>query len=81
MKRKTLLLLLNIFLGISLFAQQVPFVYGAENTGVGFAKPVLPSLNELPVIAPLTDPFAWSDGSGRSVDFKDWERRRNEIGA
>ena len=81
MKRKTLLLLLNIFLGISLFAQQVPFVYGAENTGAGFAKPVLPSLNELPAIAPLTDPFAWSDGSGRSVDFKDWERRRNEIGA
>ena len=81
MKRKTLLLLLNLFLGISLFAQQVPFVYGAENTGAGFAKPVLPSLNELPVIAPLTDPFAWSDGSGRSVDFKDWERRRNEIGA
>ena len=81
MKRKTLLLLLNIFLGISLFAQQVPFVYGAENTGAGFAKPALPSLNELPVIAPLTDPFVWSDGSGRSVDFKDWERRRNEIGA
>ena len=81
MKLKTYLLLLNIFLGISLFAQQVPFVYGAENTGAGFAKPVLPSLNELPVIAPLTDPFAWSDGSGRSVDFKDWERRRNEIGA
>lgn len=81
MKRKTLLLLLNLFLGISLFAQQVPFVYGAENTGAGFAKPVLPSLNELPVIAPLTDPFAWSDGSGRSTDFKDWERRRNEIGA
>ncbi len=81
MKLKTYLLLLNLFLGISLFAQQVPFVYGAENTGAGFAKPVLPSLNELPAIAPLTDPFAWSDGSGRSVDFKDWERRRNEIGA
>ena len=81
MKRKTLLLLLNIFLGISLFAQQVPFVYGAENTDTKFPKPALPSLNELPVIAPLTDPFAWSDGSGRSVDFKDWERRRNEIGA
>jgi hypothetical protein len=80
MKRKTYLLLLNLLLGISLFAQQVPFVYGAENTGAGFVKPVLPSLNELPVIAPLTDPFAWSDGSGRSVDFKDWERRRNEIG-
>ncbi len=81
MKRKTSLLLLNLFFGISLFAQQVPLVYEAENTGARFAKPVLPTLDELPVVAPLTDPFAWSDGSGRSVDFKDWERRRNEIGA
>ncbi len=81
MKRKTLLLLLNLFLSTSLFAQQVPLVYGAENTGAGFQKPVLPTLDELPVTAPLTDPFAWSDGSGRSTDFKDWERRRNEIGA
>lgn len=80
MKRKTYLLLLNLLLGISLFAQQVPLVYEAENTGAKFPKPVLPSLNELPVVAPLTDPFVWSDGSGRSVDFKDWERRRNEIG-
>lgn len=81
MKRKTYLLLLNLFFGISLFAQQVPLVYEAENTGARFPKPVLPSLDKLPVVAPLTDPFAWSDGSGRSVDFKDWERRRNEIGA
>ncbi len=81
MKRKTSLLLLNLFFGISLFAQQLPFVYGTENSGARFPKPVLPTLDELPVVAPLTDPFAWSDGSGRSTDFKDWERRRNEIGA
>jgi len=81
MKRKNLLLLLNLILSTSLFAQQVPLVYEAENTGARFPKPVLPSLDKLPVVAPLTDPFAWSDGSGRSVDFKDWERRRNEIGA
>ena len=27
----------------------------------------------------LPDPFAWADGSGRSTDFKDWERHRFEI--
>src|SRR4030095_7391357 len=28
---------------------------------------------------PLTDPFMWSDGSGRSTNFSDWKKRRNEI--
>ncbi|MCA9057864.1 MAG: hypothetical protein KDA85_05175, partial [Planctomycetaceae bacterium] len=30
---------------------------------------------------PLPDPFAWSDGSGRSTRFADWSRRRAEIKA
>ena len=30
-------------------------------------------------ITTLPDPFAWADGSGRSTDFKDWERHRFEI--
>ena len=41
--------------------------------------PVLPGINELPVVKTLTDPFQWSDGSGRSTNFKDWSRRRAEI--
>ncbi|MDT0644426.1 hypothetical protein RM553_16425 [Zunongwangia sp. F363] len=41
----------------------------------------LPQFGELPVVEPLTDPFAWADGNGRSTDFGDWERRREEIKA
>lgn len=33
----------------------------------------------MPEITTLPDPFAWADGSGRSTDFKDWERHRFEI--
>ncbi|MCF0244294.1 MAG: hypothetical protein HUK06_05930 [Bacteroidaceae bacterium] len=29
-------------------------------------------------ISHLPDPFAWTDGSGRSTDFADWERHRSE---
>ncbi|MEI9945784.1 MAG: carbohydrate-binding protein [Chitinophagaceae bacterium] len=60
---------------------QAPLVYTVENTGAAFAPPPLPFFNQLPVIEPLTDPFAWSNGSGRSTSFSDWERRRNEIKA
>ena len=31
------------------------------------------------MVKTLTDPFQWSDGSGRSTNFKDWSRRRAEI--
>lgn len=70
--------LLN-FIAFGLFAQ--PFVYRAENTGANFPLPPLPPLNQLPVIDPLPDPFMWSNGSGRSTSFADWEHRRNEIKA
>lgn len=47
-----------------------------------FAQTVhLPDFEDLPVIETLPDPFAWSDGSGRSTLFEDWARRRMEIGA
>lgn len=70
-------LLLN-FLCLGLFAQ-VPFVYTTENTGAGYPAPPLPAFDQLPSIAPLPDPFMWADGSGRSTNFSDWSRRRNEI--
>ncbi len=62
-------------------AQKIPLVYNKENRGDKFIKPVMAELNHLQVIEPLTDPFAWSDGKGRSTKFRDWSRRRNEIGA
>lgn len=71
--------LLNCICMVS-FAQ-APLVYNVENTGANFSPPPLPALSQLPVIDPLTDPFAWSNGKGRSVKFSDWEHRRNEIKA
>ncbi|MFL5742989.1 MAG: hypothetical protein ACJ75B_22405 [Flavisolibacter sp.] len=65
---------------IGLFAQ-VPFVYSKENTGIAFKPPSLPTLDQLPVIDPLPDPFQWASGKGRSTKFSDWEQRRNEIKA
>src|SRR5690554_531509 len=61
-------------------AQEAPLVYDAENSVAPF-KVSLPSFEELPMIETLPDPFAWSDGSGRSTRFADWGRRRMEIGA
>ncbi|MCD0462424.1 endo-1,4-beta-xylanase [Roseiconus lacunae] len=59
----------------------IPLVYKVEHTGEAYPAPVLPEFDELPVVRPLPDPFAWSDGSGRSTAFKDWSRRRSEIKA
>lgn len=61
-------------------AQEIPLVYDAENSVAPF-EVTLPAMEELPVIETLPDPFAWSDGSGRSTRFADWGRRRREIGA
>ncbi|WP_139920918.1 T9SS type A sorting domain-containing protein [Hymenobacter sp. DG01] len=73
-------LLLSV-LGLSSFGQQIPLVYSSENTGTTCTAPPLPSFDQLPAIAPLPDPFMWSDGRGRSTSFTDWECRRNEIKA
>ena len=70
-----------IFSSTALFAEDTPLVYGSEHTGAHFPKPVLPAYEKLPSIRPLPDPFAWSDGSGRSTKFSDWSRRRAEIKA
>jgi hypothetical protein len=59
----------------------IPLVYAVEHSGVQYAAPPLPDLEELPIVRPLPDPFEWSDGSGRSTDFADWARRRAEIKA
>ena len=58
---------------------EVPLVYDVENTGAAFAAPTMPARDALPRVMGLTDPLAWSDGSGRSEDFASWSRRRAEI--
>ena len=65
---------------LGLFAQ-IPLVYNKENTGAAFKLPALPTIDKLPIVDPLPDPFMWSDGKGRSTKFSDWEHRRNEIKA
>jgi hypothetical protein len=67
-----LLFLLSAFVVADLCAEEIPLVYDVENTGAGFAKPVLPAIGELKTVAPLTDPFEWSDGSGRDRSFAGW---------
>lgn len=57
----------------------IPLVYDKECMNDNYQIPEMPSIDKLPEIATLPDPFAWADGSGRSTDFKDWERRRFEI--
>ncbi|MBR2194087.1 MAG: hypothetical protein IJ911_00590 [Salinivirgaceae bacterium] len=78
--KANLLLIASAFIaaGCSSF-QQHPFVYESENTGASLPKIKYVNPDQLPQCATLPDPFAWSDGSGRSTDFADWERRRNEI--
>lgn len=60
---------------------QPPLVYTVENTGSDCNTPILLSVNQLPSIPLLPDPFAWSDGSGRCQTFTDWTCRRTEIKA
>ena len=62
-------------------ATTLPFVYPLENTGASFAKPPKLTSSQMESYSMLPDPFAWSDGSGRSENFADWEKRRNEIKA
>ena len=62
-------------------AQEMPFVYEVENTCADCPAPYLPSINELPAVQALPDPFMWSDGRGRITNFSDWRYRRAEIAA
>lgn len=57
----------------------IPLVYDKECANDNFRVPEMPAIDKLPEITTLPDPFAWADGSGRSTNFKDWERHRFEI--
>ncbi|MEJ2055212.1 MAG: hypothetical protein P8X42_14950, partial [Calditrichaceae bacterium] len=76
-----LLIILNLLFAVYIFAQDIPLVYDVENTCSECTEPPLPAFDDLPVVEPLTDPFAWSDGSGRDTTFENWQYRRAEIGA
>ncbi|MBN1782632.1 T9SS type A sorting domain-containing protein [bacterium] len=70
---------LILFTGLP--AQEMPLVYDVENTGADWPAPYMVSIDDLPDIGALPDPFAWSDGRGRIETLSDWRYRRAEIGA
>jgi len=76
-----LTILLNLFMFTGLFAQEMPLVYDVENTGADWPAPYMPTIDELPTVEPLPDPFEWSDGRGRIENLSDWRYRRAEIKA
>jgi hypothetical protein len=81
-KAGILMIILSMYAVLNSFAQDVPpLVYDVEFTGVDCTKPPLPTIEELPTVKPLTDPFEWSDGNGRDTSFSSWIRRRAEIKA
>lgn len=79
--KKTRITLVALLLSqMMTFGQTViPLVYDKECANDNFRVPEMPAIDKLPEITTLPDPFAWADGSGRSTDFKDWERHRFEI--
>ena len=79
MKTRSLMIVGGLIAIAGCSPKQPPLVYNAENTGAALSKIEYVNPENLPQCAGLPDPFAWSDGSGRSTKFADWERRRNEI--
>ena len=82
--KKQLFMSLVLLCGVSVgYAQKqkgnVPLVYEVENTGSQFAAPKMPTIDALPEIRELPDPFQWSNGKGKVKSFKDWAKRRSEI--
>ena len=77
--KRMLISILTLALGAVSVYSQIPLVYDVENTAAGNPDPVFPSFAELPYIEPLTDPFEYSDGSGRVTEFAEWSKRRGEI--
>ena len=79
--KKFICTLFIMFCAAMAMAQEVPLVFNVENTGANSKKPPLPTVNQLPSIPMLPNPFEFSDGSGKVVSFADWTRRRAEIKA
>lgn len=79
-KRMKIALIALLLAQLSVFGQEtIPLVYDRESINDKYSVPEMLPVDELPEIKTLPDPFAWADGSGRSTEFKDWERRRFEI--
>ncbi|HBQ59164.1 MAG TPA: hypothetical protein DD671_05940, partial [Balneolaceae bacterium] len=60
----TFVLLFQLCGSFDVTAQEIPFVYQEEETCDDCQAPYMPSVNELPNVQALTNPFEWSDGRG-----------------
>ena len=72
--RYWLLIIAYGLIAICCEAQNVPLVYGVENTGFHLKKPKMTAPDKLPVIRELPDAL---QGVG---NFADWVKRRSDIG-
>ena len=70
MKIVFLLLVVIAYACVDAVAQNVPLVYSIENTGADCPRPLLLTVDQLPTIQSLPDPFAWADGRGRRQRFQ-----------
>ncbi len=59
--------------------KDIPLVYDQEFTGAKYALPELPTIENLPEVKTLPNPFEFSNSTKQVKKFKDWEKRRSEI--
>ena len=78
---KKIFLTLLSALWVVVVMADVPLVYTVENTGANSPAPLMPTVDELPSIVRLPNPFEFADGSKFVTSFDDWKDRRAEIKA
>ncbi len=78
--KKKIITMLAVLWSIATMAQP-PLVYDVEHTGANSPVPLMPTVDELPSIVRLPNPFEFSDGSKVVTSFADWKDRRAEIKA
>jgi len=59
--------------------KSIPLVYDQEFTGVKYAAPAFPTVENGKVETTLPNPFEFSNSKKQVKKFKDWEKRRAEI--
>lgn len=76
--KKLIPVMIFSFILASCGTEEIPLVFGRENTSDKYEVPAMPALEELPVVETLPDPLQFEDG--RPVRrYSQWERRRAEI--
>jgi hypothetical protein len=71
-------ILLVSLLIVSCGVREIPLVFENENTASHFQAPVMPVLEDLPVVETLPDPLTFADGK-KVRKYSQWEKRRAEI--